>query len=61
MRPDDDLKAEFVATVLHNLKPFTKYAVYVQTYTIATASRGALSKIVYFTTEPDGQCLIPAS
>jgi hypothetical protein len=54
VKPDPDKDADFVACFIHSLKPFTKYALYVQTYTIATASQGALSKIYYFRTEPDG-------
>ncbi|XP_013383193.1 insulin receptor isoform X2 [Lingula anatina] len=38
---------------LFPLKPWTLYAVYVQTYTIAVADKGAISNIMYFTTRPD--------
>lgn len=40
---------------IHNLKPFTQYALYMKTYTIATKSetKGAISNITYFTTLPD--------
>ena len=54
VRPDMDADADFVASILPNLKPYTQYAVYVQSYTIATADRGAMSSILYFTTEPAG-------
>lgn len=43
----------FTATILSDLQPFTKYAVYVQTYTIMTAKMGARSSILYFTTQPE--------
>ena len=48
-------KASQVSEIIAHLKPFTQYAVYVQTYTIASANRGAMSDIVYFTTMSDGQ------
>ncbi|XP_011864735.1 PREDICTED: insulin-like receptor isoform X2 [Vollenhovia emeryi] len=35
------------------LKPYTQYAYYVKTYTIATERSGAQSKVNYFTTMPD--------
>ena len=50
-----DLNATYVATILYNLHPATQYAVYVQTYTVATANRGAISSIVYLTTLPSGK------
>ena len=40
------------AFILHDLQPYTKYAVYVQTYTILSAKTGARSPILYFTTKP---------
>ena len=48
-------KASQVSEIIAHLKPFTQYAVYVQTYTIASANRGAMSDIVYFTTMSDGE------
>ena len=48
---------QFTADILYNLKPFTKYALYVETYTIMTAKRGARSVIQYFTTLPDSMLL----
>ncbi|NP_001291521.1 insulin-like peptide receptor [Solenopsis invicta] len=39
--------------ILTQLKPYTQYAYYVKTYTIATERSGAQSKITYFTTKPD--------
>ncbi|XP_012056411.1 PREDICTED: insulin-like receptor [Atta cephalotes] len=39
--------------ILTLLKPYTQYAYYVKTYTIATERSGAQSKVKYFTTLPD--------
>ncbi|XP_071446667.1 insulin-like peptide receptor isoform X2 [Hetaerina americana] len=39
--------------ILTHLKPFTQYAFYVKTYTIATETTGAQSRIHYFRTAPD--------
>lgn len=55
VKPDADANAPYIASILYNLEPFTKYAVYVQTYSIATAKVGAMSKIVYLTTKPDSK------
>lgn len=52
MKQDSDPTAPWIATILYNLEPFTKYAVYVQTYSITTAKVGAMSQIKYFTTKP---------
>ena len=41
--------------ILTKLKPFTQYAFYVKTYTIATEKSGAQSPIQYFWTFPDGK------
>lgn len=38
--------------VLTNLKPYTQYAFYIKTYTIASEQHGAESHIQYFTTKP---------
>ncbi len=46
---------KFVSELIYDLKPWTQYAIYVQTYTLATADRGAISSIVYFMTQPDGE------
>ncbi|XP_056021824.1 insulin-like peptide receptor isoform X4 [Ostrea edulis] len=48
MERDED----HVTSLLLNLKPWTQYAVYVQTYTTSSAKFGAISNIVYFTTLP---------
>ena len=42
--------------ILFPLKPFTQYAIYVQTYMVTSASQGGMSPIEYFTTKPDGMC-----
>ncbi|XP_046398133.1 insulin-like peptide receptor [Ischnura elegans] len=39
--------------LITHLKAYTQYAFYVRTYTIATETTGAQSKIHYFRTEPD--------
>ncbi|XP_012280342.1 insulin-like receptor [Orussus abietinus] len=41
-----------VTHILTLLNPYTQYAFYVKTYTIATERSGALSKVKYFTTLP---------
>ena len=51
----------FETNILTNLKPYTQYAIYVQTYTVAlqtTGQRiGARSKIIYERTSPAGNLL----
>lgn len=44
-----------VTHLISHLKPFTLYAFYVKTYTIATETNGAMSEIQYFTTSPAGR------
>lgn len=41
--------------ILTQLQPYTQYAFYVKTYTIATEKVGAQSKIQYFRTYPDSK------
>ncbi|KAG8185562.1 hypothetical protein JTE90_017566 [Oedothorax gibbosus] len=52
----DDVDAtdedDVVMTLIPHLKPFTTYAAYMRTYTIASAVVGAQSPIIYFTTKP---------
>lgn len=43
----------YLTHILTLLKPYTQYAYYVKTYTIATERSGAQSKVMYFTTLPD--------
>lgn len=45
----------FVEVLLYGLEPFTKYAVYIQMYTISMAHSSAMSPIKYFTTSPSSQ------
>lgn len=47
--------------LLPYLKPYTQYAFYVKTYTIATEQSGAQSQISYFRTKPDGKLQILTS
>lgn len=47
-----DRKALMVQIVLTNLKPYTQYAYYVKTYTIASEPYGGQSDIMYFRTSP---------
>lgn len=47
-----DKDEDYATALLLNLKPWTQYAVYVQTYTTSSAKYGAISSIVYFTTLP---------
>lgn len=39
-------------TIVTGLDPATRYAIYTKTYTVSSASKGGLSDIVYFTTDP---------
>ncbi|KAI4497351.1 hypothetical protein M0802_007598 [Mischocyttarus mexicanus] len=45
-------KTTYLSHILTQLKPYTQYAFYVKTYTIATERSGAQSKVTYFTTKP---------
>ncbi|CAH1796561.1 unnamed protein product [Owenia fusiformis] len=42
-----------IVFLLVELKPWTQYALYVKTYSIRSATNGAISDIIYFTTKPD--------
>ncbi|XP_041368267.1 putative molluscan insulin-related peptide(s) receptor [Gigantopelta aegis] len=46
----DDL--DHMTAMLTNLKAWTKYAVYIETYTTSMSKEAAISKILYFTTDP---------
>nr|CAD7259749.1 unnamed protein product [Timema shepardi] len=48
-----DNQSASVYHLLSRLKPYTQYAYYVKTYTIATERTGAQSPIYYFRTSPD--------
>jgi insulin receptor len=47
-----DMAVNVTITILTHLKPYTQYAFYVKTYTIATERSGAQSPIQYFRTLP---------
>lgn len=49
----EDHEQEVVHLLTH-LNPYTQYAFYVKTYTIAKENNGAQSNITYFTTSPSG-------
>lgn len=48
----EDLASNLNTALLSWLKPYTQYAYYVKTYTIATERNGAQSRIQYFRTLP---------
>lgn len=48
--PDRDPNATVIHAFITSLKPWTQYAVYVQTLTISKAIEGAISKVIYFRT-----------
>jgi len=48
----EDMAANMNTTILTWLKPYTQYAYYVKTYSIATERSGAQSSIQYFRTLP---------
>ena len=50
--PIPDENTTTLTQLLTDLKPFTQYAYYIKTYTIATEPSGAQSKIKYFKTLP---------
>ena len=41
--------------VITELKPFTTYAVYIQAYTLSSASHSAMTQVETFTTNPWGK------
>ena len=49
-----------VTTLIPHLKPYTRYAFYVKTYTIESETNGALSPILYFRTYPASELPICA-
>lgn len=54
----DNVKNLPTTQVVNDLMPFTQYAIYVKTYTVAQENQGARSNISYFTTLPSGNyCL----
>lgn len=46
---------EMLTHIIPNLKPYTQYALYIKTYTLAIATRGAQSDIIYFKTKPSSE------
>ncbi|XP_044766315.1 insulin-like receptor isoform X3 [Coccinella septempunctata] len=54
----EDHEQEVVHLLTH-LKPYTQYAFYVKTYTIAKENNGAQSNITYFTTSPSVPSIPP--
>ncbi|XP_039275988.1 insulin receptor [Nilaparvata lugens] len=50
---EDKNKTKHMSQLITQLKPYTQYAFYVKTYTIASENSGAQSPIIYFRTEPD--------
>ena len=56
----EDMNVNVNTTILPHLKPYTQYAFYVKTYTIATERTGAQSPIQYFRTLPSGEYLVCA-
>ena len=60
MRPISEPEGDdiYVSELIYELTPWTQYAMYVQTYTIASSDRGAMSPIVYFRTKPAGLYII---
>lgn len=46
--PDDN----YIVQVLTNLNSYTRYAIYVKTYTIASEKHGGKSSVIYFRTQP---------
>ena len=55
--PDRDPNATVIHAFITSLKPWTQYAVYVQTLTISKAIEGAISKVIYFRTAAEGNIL----
>lgn len=53
----DSTEPQEMQHILTQLQPYTQYAFYVKTYTIATEKVGAQSKIQYFRTIPDSEYL----
>jgi insulin receptor len=50
---DSDSNDTNLIHIITYLKPYTQYALYVKTYTIASETKGAQSDILYFKTQPD--------
>ncbi|XP_054160500.1 insulin receptor-like [Oppia nitens] len=44
---------QYITHIIPQLKPYTQYALYIKTYTIASETKGAQSAVHYFKTEED--------
>lgn len=49
---DNERNSAIITILLPFLKPYTQYAFFVRTYTVAYEQKGGLSDIQYFTTLP---------
>ena len=47
----------YITHIIPQLKPFTQYALYIKTYTIASETKGAQSAVIYFKTQEDSELL----
>ena len=52
-----DNEDKFITHIIPGLKPFTQYALYIKTYTIASETKGAQSNIIYFKTQQDSEII----
>ncbi|XP_046545337.1 putative molluscan insulin-related peptide(s) receptor [Haliotis rubra] len=50
--PDDYKDPNNIVELVFGLKPWTQYAAYIQTYSLATANEAANSELMFFTTHP---------
>ncbi|GJQ69970.1 InR [Trypoxylus dichotomus] len=57
--PETYMNITHMIRILAGLKPYTQYAFYIKTYTIATEKRGGESHIQYFRTDADQPAPIP--
>lgn len=50
--PDENRNSTPLVIILTHLKPYTQYAYYIKTYTVASERRGGITPIQYFRTKP---------
>lgn len=50
--PDNNRNMTPVSIIATHLKPYTQYAFFIRTYTVASEKRGGISPIQYFRTLP---------
>lgn len=50
--PDNNRNSTPVSIIATHLKPYTQYAYFIRTYTVASEQRGGITKIKYFRTKP---------